>query len=458
MFIRVIFAINPYDYEDPNECPYLILFDQSYQPLSSQSRLSHLLSRSQNLSTEVNMSAAITVFAYLQQLVISTCHTEYGKKRTRPPVKARRIIDDDDEDDDLNIRKLNVAGMLNKMNKLIRKFKESRDDYDYLVLHIAFSISILIGQHQVISNNNRISITIEALKATLNSLFANNYDNSKVVKYLRDFMLWLISEKGPEVSQLPNLHLASSLFQFILSENCPENVIVDTFKYACHMIEDQLRRKSKTAAFCSSLLSRSFSIIKLFLPSKLAIVVVSQSFIKAAGRAQFRLSAIKELPDYIINERLDEATNQLAFTQIYDVLMLDGTESVRLKTLQILKDITKITKIDKETYRILLLKLRDKSPKVRSECFKLLKSFSISDICDILSVNELITAARYIFKIQSLIPMDTTNDDDKAFLRALLSACLDTNENKLDVISRDLQIVPVDHIPANATKNVIMFL
>jgi hypothetical protein len=84
--------------------------------------------------------------------------------------------------------------------------------------------------------------------------------------------------------------------------------------------------------------------------------------------------------------------------------------------------------------------------------------FSISDICDILSVNELITAARYIFKIQSLIPMDTTNDDDKAFLRALLSACLDTNENKMDVIAQDLQIIPVDHIPVNASKQVIMSL
>ena len=162
MYIRVIFSINPYDYQDPNQCPYLVLFDKNrYSSSSPQSELGQLLNRSNDLSKGINMAMAIICITYLHQLSISKDHTGFVKKRKRQ--NFRRIIDNSDEDDD----KLNITDMLHKTVKLIRKYADNQADFIYQAMHIVFTVSIVIGQHQQQHQDNTIKITLNGLKSSL---------------------------------------------------------------------------------------------------------------------------------------------------------------------------------------------------------------------------------------------------------------------------------------------------
>jgi len=158
-----------------------------------------------------------------------------------------------------------------------------------------------------------------------------------------------------------------------------------------------------------------------------------------------------EISSYINETSIGDDIEKLIIGKICDQLMLDGTESVRLKALTLLKNLLDIIVINKEIYRVLLLKLRDTSQKIRTECFKLLKSIKINDVSDILLRNELILALKYIMKISLLIPIDFDNNDDKNFLNNIMKACFNNNTN----YNEELQIPSLATLPPNMKKNVI---
>ena len=431
-------------------CPYIFLLDYSSSLLSLESALNKSFNRCQDLSKQVNMSMAITSITYLHHLLRSKYHNSSSGKK-------RRIIDDDDDDDD----KLNVTLMITNTMNLLSNYSNRQDDFLYQVLYSLFNIAMIIGQQQLHHPDlNDIILSIDGLKYSFSKLIANQSQSRHVYidKFLRDFLLWILSAKGPEPNQLHNILMTKDLFNLflIMEMSHREKLVIDTVKSFSLVIEDKLKKKVIKSAECQMLVSKAFSSIKQLLPIKLAIQTIASSFMFTFSRAPFRVQSLTEVATYINETSTGDDIEMLIFGRICDVMMLDGTETVRLKSLTVLKDLLDITKINKEVYRVLLLKLRDTSSKVRVECFKLLKSIKINDVCDILLRNELLLALKYIMKLSSLIPIIIDNDEDKQFINNIIKACANTSNNIN--FNEELQVPTLATIPINMKKNIAFYL
>lgn len=84
--------------------------------------------------------------------------------------------------------------------------------------------------------------------------------------------------------------------------------------------------------------------------------------------------------------------------------MLDPIDSVRLRALGCIQDLP-VHMIGKETYRVLILKCRDKAVKVRQLSFEIIVELGGDHANQILTKEELITTTRHFLQISSLIPV-----------------------------------------------------
>lgn len=81
--------------------------------------------------------------------------------------------------------------------------------------------------------------------------------------------------------------------------------------------------------------------------------------------------------------------------------MLDPADSVRLRALGCLHDLP-VRMIGKEAYRVLILKCRDKTAKVRQLSFEIIVELGAGHASHILTREEMVTTTRHFLQISSV--------------------------------------------------------
>lgn len=273
------------------------------------------------------------------------------------------------------------------------------------------------------------------------STILGNYlkiDRKQVISYMRSFFVWKLTAENSNKDATASQFMSSKLFKLFIAR-CDsteiEKVLISAVKQHIVVLESSgsANNSKKVSSVEDALL-----VLKEILSPLVAVRVLSEGAAFICVKPQNRIAALKIIASYLNDEAqtrriLDElydvgygeeskdsGDNDFAnegkeegrqkccheditvvakevWPSLLDALMLDTCESVRLKVLLLIGGLPPSV-ITKDAYRVILRKVNDTSPKVRSVALDVLSSYlGVDWAVENLDGDEITITARHLW-------------------------------------------------------------
>lgn len=271
---------------------------------------------------------------------------------------------------------------------------------------------------------------------SLNILISNKENELATLSFYRSLILWNLSENQEQainkMKSKNNIFIFCSeeyLFKNHKNENMSEkinlilqNLLTNTFQELVNLvnIDNTSNNHHEGNSPLKCYINRLHDLVSLdqFLESVTEVLIYRET------KAKYRMIALTFITNLITNHNPDEnSLHSKALVVLSDICMLDSSKEVRLKAISLVSN-WPAHLVSKDLYRVLLLKCRDKCPKISSAAFQHVVSLGTGVMRRLLGERDFVHTVVYLWKIAALLHVDIKSGAAARFLETAVLLCV----------------------------------